>query len=654
MAGAKRAILGTLKRKALLAIADAEGVELPERRALDPIRQALGDASGLSVDDLITHLDRSALKKAAKAVGVDARGDEAALRERLAGSAGASSGSQGSLFGESAASSQEPAKATKADKPRKPRKKPKKAAKGSGDASVSLDFADKLWAAADSLRGHMDPSEYKHVMLGLLFLKYVSDAFEERRAEIERLCEDPESDYFLDEDERVAELPEILEDRDEYAMENVFWVPKDARWTKIRAEAKQPTIGKMLDAAMDAIGAENPKLKNVLPRVFALPGLDKHKLGKLIDLVSGIGLGTKEHRAKDTLGRVYEYFLTKFAGREGKAGGEHLTPPSVVRLLVAMLEPYSGRVYDPCCGTGGMFVQSIKFIQSHNGKRDQVSIYGQESNPTTWKLANMNLAIRGISANLGGRHGDTFHNDLHPDLRADFVIANPPFNDSDWGGERLRDDVRWKYGVPPTGNANFAWVQHFVHHLAPDGVAGFVLANGYMSSMQSGEGEIRKALVEADLVDCIVALPGQLFFGTGIPACLWFLAKNRAGDKLRDRRGEILFIDARNLGRLETRVHRVLDDDEVDRIALTYRRWRKGVDYEDEPGFCKSASTEVVRSHQSVLTPGRFVGAAELDDEAGLPFDEKMQALTDSLRVQIEKGQRLDVLIEKNLQSLGF
>ncbi len=404
------------------------------------------------------------------------------------------------------------------------------------DPRASLGFETKLWDAADLLRSNMDPAEYKHIVLGLIFLKYISDAFEERRDGLIRLVHDEKSEYFIaGEAAQRAELQFLLEDRDEYALANVFWVPAEARWSYIQARAKQPDIGKIVDDAMDAIERENRSLKGVLPKRYAMPGLDKQSLGKLIDLISTIGLGSEEHRAKDTLGRVYEYFLARFASAEGKGGGEFFTPRDVVRVLVEMLEPYEGRVYDPCCGSGGMFVQSVKFIEAHNGRPDQVSVYGQEYNNTTWRLARMNLAIRGIEANLGDQHADSFRHDLHPDLRADFVLANPPFNVSQWHGELLREDVRWKYGVPPVGNANFAWVQHFIHHLAPSGTAGFVLANGSMSSMTGGEGEIRQRMVEADLVDCIVAMPPQLFYATQIPVCLWFLAKNKSNRAKLDR-----------------------------------------------------------------------------------------------------------------------
>jgi type I restriction enzyme M protein len=505
------------------------------------------------------------------------------------------------------------------------------------DKTGSLGFEDKLWAAADVLRNNMDPAEYKHVVLGLIFLKYISDAFEERRAQL------------LAEGE-----PALVEDRDEYTAENVFWVPEAARWTRLQAQARQPTIGKALDDAMDAIEADNPGLKGALPRVYALPALDKHKLGELIDLISGIGLGTAAHRAQDTLGRVYEYFLARFASAEGRGGGEFYTPSSVVRVLVELLEPYQGRVYDPCCGSGGMFVQSIKFIDAHGGRRDAVTVYGQESNPTTWRLGRMNMAIRGIEARLHWNSEGSFLRDAHPDLRADFVMANPPFNISNWGGERLTDDLRWRYGVPPTGNANFAWLQHIVHHLAPTGTAGVVLANGSMSSQQSGEGEIRRRLVEADLVDCMVALPGQLFYATQIPVCLWFLARDKGPGRLRGRKGEVLFIDARKLGRMETRVHRVLDTDDIEKIAGAYHAWRGlGGGYADVPGFCKAATLAEIQAHDFVLTPGRYVGAEAVEAE-GEPFEEKMERLVGALRAQQAEGRKLDAEIGRALGGLGL
>jgi type I restriction enzyme M protein len=503
---------------------------------------------------------------------------------------------------------------------------------------ANLGFEQKLWAAADKLRGHMDASEYKHVVLGLIFLKYISDAFEERHAELQK--------------EKHADP----EDRDEYAGVNVFWVPKKARWPHLQANAKQAEIGKIIDEAMLAIEKDNPQLKGVLSKDYARPALDKQRLGELIDLVGTIGLGDKENRSKDILGRVYEYFLGQFASAEGKKGGEFYTPRCVVRLLVEMIEPYKGRVYDPCCGSSGMFVQSEEFIEKHGGRIGDLSIYGQESNPTTWKLAKMNLALRGIEANLGPHHADTFRNDLHKDLRADFVLANPPFNMSDWGGENLKEDVRWKYGVPPEGNANFAWVQHIVHHIAPNGIAGFVLANGSMSSNQSGEGDIRQNLVEADLVDCMIALPGQLFYGTGIPACLWFLTKTKKNGKFADRRGKTLFIDARKLGALADRVHRDLTDEEITRIARVYHAWRgeqRAGKYKDVLGFCKSARLDEIKQHNHVLTPGRYVGAEELEDDDE-PFAEKMKRLSDRFREQIQESRQLDSIIEANLKELGY
>ena len=521
------------------------------------------------------------------------------------------------------------------------------------EAKATLGFEAQLWEAADLMRNNMDPAEYKHVVLGLLFLKYISDAFEERREFLRAAVADKKSDYFVEKAEREAELEELLEDRDEYTAENVFWVPKDSRWSDIQAKAKLPTIGKTVDDAMDHIEQANPTLKGALPKIYALPSLDKQRLGELIDLISGIGLGSKEHRDKDTLGRVYEYFLSRFASAEGKGGGEFYTPQSVVKVLVEILEPYKGRVYDPCCGSGGMFVQNLKFIEAHDGRRDQLTIYGQESNFTTWRLARMNLAIRGIEANLGSKHADSFREDQHPDLRADFIISNPPFNISEWGGEKLQEDVRWKYGTPPKGNANFGWVQHFVHHLSPNGTAGFVLANGSMSSMSSGEGEIRKKLVEADLVDCMVALPGQLFYSTQIPVCLWFLTKNKKGNGHRGRQGETLFIDARKLGTLETRVLRVLTEEDIAKTADTYHAWRnKGGKYEDVAGFCASVKSEDIAKHDFVLTPGRYVGAedAEEDDE---PFEAKMRRLSAEYATQSKQSRELDAAIDRALREFG-
>jgi type I restriction enzyme M protein len=500
--------------------------------------------------------------------------------------------------------------------------------------SASLDFESQLWAAADKMRGHMDAGEYKHVVLGLIFLKYISDAFEELHKKL-----------LAKQDEGADP-----EDRDEYLAENVFWVPQEARWKELQANAVQPNIGRRIDDAMLAIERDNPSLKGVLPAEYARRNLDVERLGGLINLISGIGLGSSENRAKDILGRVYEYFLSRFASAEGKKGGEFYTPQSVVRVLVEMLAPYKGRVFDPCCGSGGMFVQSEKFVQAHGGNRDDIAIYGQESNPTTWKLAKMNLAIRGISNNLGKENADSFTRDLHPDLKADFILANPPFNMSDWGGERLREDKRWKYGVPPVGNANFAWVQLFIHHLAPNGTAGFVLANGSMSSSTSGEGEIRKEIIETDLVDCMVALPGQLFFSTPIPVCLWFLTRDKT--KGRDRRGETLFIDARKMGYLEDRVHRSLTDEDVAKIADTYHAWKDGKKYEDILGFYKSSTLKEIQEQGYVLTPGRYVGAEELEEDDE-PFEQKMARLTKELEAQFEESDKLEKLIRANFKRLG-
>jgi type I restriction enzyme M protein len=484
----------------------------------------------------------------------------------------------------------------------------------------------------------MDAAEYKHVVLGLIFLKYISDAFEAKHAELEA-------------DVSHGADPE---DPDEYRAATIFWVPKEARWSALKAAAPQPTIGTLVDDAMAAIERDNPSLKGVLPKDYARPGLDKARLGQLINLVSDIALGAPADRAKDTLGRVYEYFLAQFASAEGKQSGQFYTPRHVVRVLVEMLAPYKGRVYDPCCGSGGMFVQSEKFIEAHAGRIGDISIYGQESNYTTWRLAKMNLAIRGIDAQIA--HGDTFHNDRHPDLKADYVLANPPFNDSDWRGGLLKDDMRWVYGVPPAGNANYAWVQHFISHVAPTGIAGFVLANGSMSANQSGEGEIRTNIVEADLVDCMVALPGQLFYSTQIPVCLWFLARDKRNGRFRDRRGETLFIDARKLGSLVDRTHRELSDEEIARISSVYHAWRgdpEAVEYADAPGFCRSATLDEIRSHNHVLTPGRYVGAAAADDDDE-PFEDKMRRLSATLREQMAESHQLDAVIEAHLRELGF
>ncbi len=523
---------------------------------------------------------------------------------------------------------------------------------------ANLGFEQQLWKACDKLRGNMDPSEYKHVVLGLIFLKYINDSFQQKYEQLELEYAAPSSDNYISEPQaRYA----TLQDKDEYLAENIFYVPEKARWSFISAKAKLPEIGKFIDDAMDAIERDNPRLKGILPKDYARPALDKRRLGGVVDLISTIGMVDKEDQSKDILGRVYEYFLSEFAGKEGKGGGEFYTPRSVVRLLVEMIEPFKGRVYDPCCGSSGMFVQSEEFIEAHGGSLGDISIYGQESNPTTWKLAKMNLAIRGIDANLGPHHGDSFHQDLHLDLKADFIMANPPFNMSDWDGQLLKDDKRWKYGTPPEGNSNFAWVQHMIHHLSPNGILGLVLANGSMSSMTSGEGDIRQNIVEANLVDCMVALPDKLFYGTGVPACLWFIARDRSGSatkggqSLRDRRNEVLFVDARKMGDMVTRKHRELTDDEINLISDTYHQWRLSEtgEYENVPGFCASTKIEEIKEHDFVLTPGRYVGMVEEEDD-GIPFEEKMATLTTQLYDQFEKADELEKEIKKNLEGLGF
>ena len=509
------------------------------------------------------------------------------------------------------------------------------------------DIKKTLWAAADKLRANMDAAEYKHLVLGLIFLKYVSDTFAARRAELTRRFLDEADDYFLHEcdDEMLADE---LEDRDYYKEVNVFWVPEAARWEQLRAAAKQTDIGKRIDEALTVIEQENPKLKGILDKRYGRAQLPDGKLGELVDLVSTIGFGDDPGAARDVLGQVYEYFLGQFASAEGKKGGQFYTPASIVKTLVAVLAPHHGKVYDPCCGSGGMFVQSEKFIEAHGGKLGDVSIYGQESNPTTWRLAAMNLAIRGIDFNLGREPGDTFTRNQHPDLRADFILANPPFNISDWWHGSLEGDPRWVYGTPPQGNANYAWLQHMLYHLKPNGRAGIVLANGSMSSSQNSEGIIRAAMVEADVVEVMVALPGQLFFNTQIPACLWFLTKQK-----QTRQGEVLFIDARNLGYMKDRVLRDFTVDDIQKIAHTFHAWQHSEGYEDVPGFCYAAKLDDIRKHEHVLTPGRYVGAAE-QEEDGEPFADKMARLTKQLGGQMSKGAELDQLIKQKLGGLGY
>ncbi|AEJ06679.1 type I restriction-modification system, M subunit [Stutzerimonas stutzeri] len=531
-----------------------------------------------------------------------------------------------------------------------------KKAKAPKQQATSIEAMEKtLWATADKLRANMDAAEYKHIVLGLIFLKYISDSFAGRRAELTHKLLDENDDYYLGDDDPEA-LNAELEDRDYYREVNVFWVPEVARWESIRAAAKQVDIGKRIDDALTAIEAENPRLKNILDKRYARAQLPDGKLGELVDLISTIGFGDDTGKARDLLGQVYEYFLGQFASAEGKRGGQFYTPASIVKTLVAVLNPHYGKVYDPCCGSGGMFVQSEKFIEAHGGKLGDVSIYGQEANPTTWRLAAMNLAIRGIDFNLGKEPADTFVRNQHSDLRADFVLANPPFNISDWWHGSLEGDPRWVYGTPPQGNANYAWLQHMLYHLKPSGRAGIVLANGSMSSSQNSEGEIRKAMVEADVVEVMVALPGQLFFNTQIPACLWFLAKQKTA-----RPGEVLFIDARKLGTSVSRVQIELTDADIERIAQTVAKWRgepldmggEIAEYQDIAGFCRSVKLAEIAEHGHVLTPGRYVGAEEVedDDEA---FAEKMQRLTQQLGEQMEKGAELDQLIRQKLGGLGY
>lgn len=502
-------------------------------------------------------------------------------------------------------------------------------------------FEKTLFKAADKLRKNMDAAEYKHIVLGLIFLKYISDSFEELYAKIK----DGKGDFS-------GANPE---DPDEYRAENVFFVPQIARWSYLHSRAKLPSIGKDIDDAMEAIEKENPTLKGILPKVYARPNLDKASLGGLIDLIGNIAIGDVVAKSKDLLGRVYEYFLGEFANAEGKKGGQFYTPKSIVRLMVEMIEPYKGRVFDPACGSGGMFIMSEKFVQSHQGNIDDISIYGQESNQTTYRLCRMNLAIRGIDGSqVKWNTEGSFLNDLHKDLKADFVLANPPFNDSDWSGELLRNDPRWQYGIPPVSNANYAWLQHMIYHLSPKGVMACVLANGSLSSQTNNEGEIRRSLIENDLVDCIVALPKQLFYNTGIPACIWFISRKRAGNGDRKRTGEILFIDASEFGFMADRTHREFTEEDVAKISNTYHEWRKqDGKYEDIKGFCKSAKIEEITKHNFILTPGRYVGIKDEEDD-GIPFEEKIAELTTKLSEQMKEEKRLDEEIKKQLKNVGF
>ena len=494
-----------------------------------------------------------------------------------------------------------------------------------------IGFEEKIWQAADRMRGHIDPSEYKNVVLGLIFLKYISDRFEQKHAEL------------------VAEGEGFEEDRDEYEADGIFWVPRDARWEAVASAAHTPEIGKVIDNAMRQIEAENDSLKGILPKNFARQELDKRMLGDVVDLFTNVKKAS-EGNTQDVLGRTYEYCLTKFAEKEGKNAGEFYTPTCIVRTLVEIIQPYHGRVYDPCCGSGGMFVQSAQFVEHHSGSIRDISVFGQESNPTTWKMAKMNLAIRGIEADLGPHNADTFFEDLHQDKRFDFVLANPPFNDSDWGGERLRDDPRWDYGVPPAGNANFAWMQHMIHHLNDHGRMGMVLANGSLSSQQSGEGDIRANIVKDDIVEGIVALPDKLFYSTGIPVCLWIIDK---GKKARpEEAGKVLFVDARELGTMVTRKLRELKDRDISKIAGVFDDFRKGA-HEPEKGFCAVATLGEIEKQDNILTPGRYVGIADEDGDDE-PFDEKMKRLTSELSKCFEESDRLQEEIKKNLEAIGY
>jgi type I restriction enzyme M protein len=505
----------------------------------------------------------------------------------------------------------------------------------------SSNFEQSLFKAADKLRKNIDAAEYKHIVLGLIFLKYISDSFEEHRSKLVKA-------------EGVYDGADP-EDKDEYRAENIFYVPQEARWSYIQTRAKLPSIGEDLDKAMEVIEKENSSLKGILPKVYAKPNLDKQSLGELIDLISNISLGDEASKAKDILGRVYEYFLGEFAQAEGKKGGQFYTPKSIVKLMVEMIEPYSGRVYDPCAGSGGMFIMSEKFVEEHQGRVEDISIFGQESNQTTWRLCRMNLAIRGIDGTqVKWNTEGSFLNDLHPHLKADYILANPPFNQSDWGQEQLKSDPRWQYGVPPSGNANYAWMQHMIYHLAPKGTMAMVLANGSLSSQTSNEGEIRKNILKDDLVDCIVMLPKQLFYNTGIPACIWFIDRDKGGNGKRERKDEVLFIDASEIGKMRDRTHREFTDKDIQKITDIYHNWKKkDGDYEDVKGLCKASTLEEIEKNNWVLTPGRYVGIPELEDD-GIPYEEKMTKLVKELKEQMEESKELDEKIKESLEEVGF
>ena len=504
------------------------------------------------------------------------------------------------------------------------------------------DFKKILWQSADRLRSAMDGSEYKHIVLGLLFLKYLSDSFEKQRNELEKQFSDPNSDNYLS---NSNEIESELEDRDYYLKDNVYWVPKESRWENLRNNASADNFGKRIDDALRAVEDDNKKLKGILNKNYTNVPLSNENLAELYNKLGEID--TQDSGKKDLLGEIYEYFLGKFALSEGKRGGQYYTAQSVVKILIEILSPEKGKIYDPCCGSGGMFVQTMKFVDAHNNNdHKNISIYGQESNPTTWKLANMNLAIRGLDYRLGNMACDTFHNDCHPDLRADYIMANPPFNISEWGGDKLTHDSRWKYGIPPSGNANYAWLQHILYHLSSNGRAGVVLSNGSMSTTQGGEDSIRKNMIDNDLVECMVALPGQLFTNTPIPVCIWFLAKNKK------RTGEILFIDARDKGFMETRVLRNFTDDEIIEFGTIYKNWLNDTGYQDIKGYCKSASIDEIKEQEYTLTPGRYVGVADLEDD-GIPFGEKMSTSTDELKKQFAERERLQAEIKTQLAKVG-
>ena len=604
---------------------DYYGLEVADRRMKAGLIDALVGCEEASIEEILgdgRDWYRDDLKDLCRKLGLDDSGTKKAdLVARLIGS--------GEEQGRNDAGESEPQ-----GESGRARKGREKASARTNDNGATTGYEAELWAMADKLRGNMEPSDYKHVALGLIFLKYISDAFEAKRAAL------------------LTEALADAEDPEEYLAENVFWVPKEARWSHLQARAKQPTIGEDIDNAMLAIESNNASLKGVLSKDYARPALNKVMVGELIDLVSGIAMGEETDRSRDVLGRVYEYFLGGFAGAEGKRGGEFYTPRCIVRLLVEMLEPYKGRVYDPCCGSGGMFVQSEKFVEEHGGRLGDIAIYGQESNYTTWRLAKMNLAVRGIDADIRWNNEGSFHKDELQDFKFDFILANPPFNVSDWGGDRLREDARWKFRVPPTGNANYAWLQHIHHHLAPNGTAGVVLANGSMSSAQSGEGDIRRAMIEGDVVDCMIALPSQHFYSTQIPACLWFLARNKnPGHGWRDRQGEMLFIDARKLGQMVDRTRKEFSDEDIGRITKTYHAWRgepNAEAYEDVLGFCKTATRDEVREQNHVLTPGRYVGSAatETDD---VPFEERFAKLKETLAEQFAEGEELSAFIQAKL-----